>query len=200
MSRTKTFGIGLLLAAGTALVLWSSCSGSHPEPKAGSDPAAATTTAPPGAVPEAAATQGATDPSATARGSAGNGALHDSAAGSPPSTDADAGSAPPDGPGASIVRAVSASDPKDLAFLARIERELGKSPPPEVHALVERRKQGASRDELTRRSRELPDLQLRVLALRWVDDVFGGADAGTSPAVPASGSASPLVKPVRPVR
>ena len=103
--------------------------------------------------------------------------------------------------GSSISRAVAASHPPDLALLGRIERELHKDPPPEVHAMLRRRAEGASRDELVGMARALPDLQLRVLVLRWVDEVRPGANAGArAPTVPAPGSAAPLVKPIEPKR
>lgn len=109
--------------------------------------------------------------------------------------------APTSSAGSSISRAVAASNPSDLALLGRIERELHKDPPPEVHAMLRRRAEGASRDELVGMARALPDLQLRVLVLRWVDEVRPGANAGARPpAVPAPGSAAPLVKPIEPKR
>jgi len=103
--------------------------------------------------------------------------------------------------GSSISRAVAASHPPDLALLGRIERELHRDPPPEVHAMLRRRAEGASRDELVGMARALPDLQLRVLVLRWVDEVRPGANPGArTPTVPAPGSAAPLVKPIEPKR
>lgn len=197
MSRTRTYGVGLLLAAGTAIVLWSSCSGARKGPEHATSEAATEPESAPATTATSAAVNGA---SAMATGGAAGGAPHDSAAGKPPASHADAGSAPPERSGSSIVRAVGTSDPRDLAFLSRIEREPGKDPPPEVHALVERRKRGATREELMRGARELSDLRLRVLALRWVDDVFGTTSAGAAPAAPASGSAPPLVKPLAPKR
>lgn len=102
------------------------------------------------------------------------------------------------GSGSAIVSAVSTTDPDDLGLYSSIERELRREPPAEVRAIVRRRSEGASRDELTRLARELPDLQLRVLVLRWVDRVFGAPKA--APAVPgSSSSARPFVKPIAPV-
>jgi hypothetical protein len=191
MSRTKTFGIGLLLAAGTGLVLWSSCGASQQAPKAGE-------TAPAGPAPAQGTTAPAATPAAPAGAAVEAGTPEGTAPPSATAPQADAG-ADAERPGSSIVRAVGAGDPRDLALLSRIERELGRNPPPEIHALIERRKQGASRDELTRRARDLPDLQLRVLALRWVEELFGASGAA-APAAPAPGSASPLVKPVTKTR
>lgn len=101
--------------------------------------------------------------------------------------------------GSRIARALAASHPADLELLGRIERELQREPPPEVHAMLRRRSEGASRDELLGMARALPDLQLRLLSLRWVDEVRPTRDTGARPpAVPAPGSASPFVKPITP--
>ena len=103
--------------------------------------------------------------------------------------------------GSRISRALASSHPADLELLGRIERELHREPPPEVHALLRRRSEGATRDELLGLARALPDLQLRVLAVRWVDEVRPAADAGArAPAVPAPGTGTPLVKPITPAR
>lgn len=107
--------------------------------------------------------------------------------------------APSSSAGSTINRALHAAHPADLELLGRIERELGRTPPPEVHAMLRRRSQGASREELLGMARALPDLRLRVLSLRWVDDVrpTTGSKA-PAPAVPAPGSGAPLVKPIAP--
>lgn len=114
------------------------------------------------------------------------------------------GEAPPTSTGGSFVaRALAASEPADLELLGRIERELGREPPPEVHTILRRRKEGASRDELAGMARALPDLRLRVLVLRWVNEVHpaaGGTDAGVrAPAVGPASSATPFVKRIEPV-
>lgn len=116
--------------------------------------------------------------------------------------------APPVNSGGSTVsRALAAAQPADLELLGRIERELRREPPPEIHAMLRRRSEGATRDELLGMARALPDLQLRVLGLRWVDEVrpAAGADTGANagsraPTAPAPGSANPFVKRVEPVR
>jgi hypothetical protein len=77
-----------------------------------------------------------------------------------------------------IAETVQAADPRDLELLAAIERDLRRDPPPEIHALIAARKRGATRDELTRDIRTLPDLRLRALALRWLKTVAPAADAG----------------------
>ncbi|HEY3500243.1 MAG TPA: hypothetical protein VGK73_36380 [Polyangiaceae bacterium] len=102
--------------------------------------------------------------------------------------------------GSRISRALASSHPADLELLGRIERELHREPPPQVHALLRRRREGATRDELLGLARALPDLQLRVLAVRWVDEVRPPADAGTlTPAVRVPGTGTPLLKPITPV-
>jgi hypothetical protein len=75
------------------------------------------------------------------------------------------------GGGARIVDAVASSDPRDLALLSRIERELGRTPPPAVHAILRRRREGAPRGELLSLARALPELPLRVHVMRWIDEV-----------------------------
>lgn len=130
-----------------------------------------------------------------------------------PVRDAGAALSPPedarvaDTPGNSVLRALGASQPADRELLGRIERELHREPPAEVHAMLRRRDQGASRDELLDAARALPDLELRVLALRWVDQVRPAAGAssdagapGRSPRAPTASSANPFVKRVEPVR
>ena len=97
------------------------------------------------------------------------------------------------------MHAVATSDPKDLALLSRIERELGQDPPPAVHALIRRRADGAGRSELVAGAQKLEDLRLRVLVLRWVDEVFPPPGGPKAPAVPGASSSGPsVVKPLEP--
>jgi hypothetical protein len=192
--------MGLLVAGGAALVVWSSCSTLKQEPLASprTSELPAVISAAPVRPPGSAAP-------ATAEGEsplAGPGAV------GLDEEEVDESAMPRDEDGrrfgepqpSNIVRVMSASDPKDLALLQRIERELKRDPPIEVHIMIARRKLGATRDELTRLARELSDLKLRGLALRWVANAFAGSGARARPAAPASGSAAPLVKPVTPVR
>lgn len=91
-------------------------------------------------------------------------------------------------------------DPRELRLLASIERELKRNPPPEVHALIAEHRRGADRDALIThvQTQFPPDLALRVLTLRWIDDVHpgtGGA-AATRPKTPALGTGPGWVKPV----
>jgi hypothetical protein len=102
--------------------------------------------------------------------------------------------------GARIAHAL-ASHPADLTLLTRIERELRLEPPREVHELLRRGAEGAGRDELISLVRALPDLRVRVLALRWVDEVRPPPGGAAPPPVPGAGSgAAPLVKPITPAR
>ena len=82
-----------------------------------------------------------------------------------------------------VARAAAGRDEHDLELLSSIERELGRSPPPELGVLIQRRHQGASREELLELIQTtLPaDFPLRALAARWARAVFGGPHAGPSP-------------------
>jgi hypothetical protein len=154
--RRRTLVVGVILLAGAGLVLFC-CGGSE---RRASDATGASPTAsvdaPPAApaVSEAAPLPSAAHPSAPTASSSG---------GATGTTSSSAG--------ARIAQAVSGSDPRDLELLASIERELHRDPPPEVHALVAERKRGATREELARAVQRLPDLELRVLAQRWLDKV-----------------------------
>jgi hypothetical protein len=75
------------------------------------------------------------------------------------------------GGGARIANVVATTDPRDLRLLSRIERELGQTPSPAVHAILRRRRDGAQRSELLALARALPELPLRVLVIRWIDEV-----------------------------
>lgn len=102
-------------------------------------------------------------------------------------------------PGTSaIIGAVAQRDPRDLALLARIERELKRDPPASVHALIRLREGGASRSLLMTRAAELPanDVALRVVVQRWIDEVAPDPARMASPAPNPSGSARPLVRPI----
>jgi hypothetical protein len=190
-SNTKAVGMGLLVAGGAALVVWSSCGTLKQEPLA-----SPRTNEPPAVISAAPATAEGESPLA-GPGAVGLDEEEVDESAMPRNEDGRRfGEQQP----SNIVRVMSASDPKDLALLQRIERELKRDPPIEVHVMIARRKLGATRDELTRLARELPDLKLRGLALRWVANAFSGSGARARPAAPASGSTAPLVKPVTPVR
>lgn len=73
--------------------------------------------------------------------------------------------------GSRIGQAMASVDPRDLALLSRIERELGQAPSSAVHAILRRRREGALRSELLSLARALPELPLRVLVIRWIDEV-----------------------------
>lgn len=196
-------GFGLIgIAVLMASVALARCTGTEPRPAqsaseteppnagdaaTGEPVAEAETHAPPGKSPGAAAE---VDSEATGKPVSSVGAPQDTATGALASATSSAASR--------IARALAASHPADLKLLGSIERELRREPPPEVHAMLRRRAEGAQRDELVRMAQALPDLQLRVLALRWVDEVRPAADAAArAPAVPAPGSATPFVKPIQ---
>jgi hypothetical protein len=88
---------------------------------------------------------------------------------------------------------------EDLALYSRIERELARDVPKEVHALVALKKSGATRQQLASEiQRTIPDLQLRTLLVKWLDDSFGSL-AGPKPPAPgvAVGSGPAHVKPLK---
>ena len=101
---------------------------------------------------------------------------------------------------AAIVAAVGQRDPRDLALLSRIERELKRDPPQSVHALLRLRERGATRAELLSSAAQLPagDLPLRVLVLRWIDEVRPDPSAPqAAPPSPAPhASHRQLIKPI----
>jgi hypothetical protein len=177
--RRRTLALGGIVLSGAALLLF--CCAGHGERSASAPPAGSASTPAPGTTDtQGAPTEAPSDAGATAATLVSPDAAVDVAKRPAPS---DAGAAPsstpPDaGPGSQIARAVQGTDPRDLAFLANIERDLKRDPPPEVHALIAARKRGATRDELTLRIRALPDLGVRVLAFRWLDAVAPAADAG----------------------
>jgi hypothetical protein len=91
---------------------------------------------------------------------------------------------------------------RELPLLASIERELQRTPPPEVHALLAEYRSGAGRAALLEHvRRSFPgDLSLRVVVLRWIDEVR--PDAGQEPIpraqAPGPGTGPPWVAPIRP--
>jgi hypothetical protein len=93
-------------------------------------------------------------------------------------------------------------DSRELPLLATIERELKRAPPPEVHTLLAEYRRGADRAALIEHvQRNFPgDLSLRVVVLRWIDDVR--PDAGQAPVpkarAPAPGTGPTWVTPIRP--
>ena len=195
------FGLVALGALGVALAL-ARCTDGEPRPAAGAPRAEPAEQLP--------AEVSTADPSEDAPVAVGDSVVAPTASADPEPAGAtiDSAAAPVETPststgGSFVSRSLAASQPADLKLLGRIERELGREPPPEVHAMLRRRSEGASRDELQAMARALPDLQLRVLALRWVDEVrpaAGGSDTSRAPAVPTPGSATPFVKRVEPVR
>jgi len=102
---------------------------------------------------------------------------------------------------APIIAAVANRDPRDLALLSRIERELKRDPPAAVHALIRLRAAGATRSQLlSELDRQITqDVALKVLVRGWIDEVAPG-DAPKpkrkSPGPAPSGTHDPLVKPI----
>lgn len=140
--------------------------------------------------------------SAAAASSSGSGrAPHPAGSPAAPSGARPPLSAPSPSSSARVISEVIAQrEPRDLAFLAKLERELKRDPPPEARHLIELRRGGASREQLVAYVREQfpPDLQLRALALRWIDEDRTDA-GGAKPGVPATAGSGPaLVKPISP--
>jgi hypothetical protein len=197
-SKTKAVGMGVLAAGGATLVVWSSCGTLKQEPVASprtSEPPAVISAAP--VRPSGSAAPATADGESPLAGPGAVGLDEEEVDEAAMPRDED-GRRPGEQPPSNIVRVMSAIDPKDRAFVRRIEREFKRDPPIEVDVMIARRKQGATRDELTRLARELPDRELRGLALWWVAIHFAGSGARAKPAAPAS--AAPLVTPVTPVR
>jgi hypothetical protein len=65
------------------------------------------------------------------------------------------------------------SDPRSLALLSTIERDLHRAPPPEVHALVRAHAEGESREQLLARLEQTlaQELSLKLYVRRWIDQV-----------------------------
>lgn len=180
-----------LALAAAALLLWR-CAASTERPAATTD---STANALPSAVISPGEPAGAAPAASLPQPASPVAVEPASPSGATPSTTA---GAPATGASA-IVAAVGRRDPRDLALLARIERELKRDPPESVHALVRLHEAGASRSELLSRVSQLPagDVGLRVLVLRWIDEVAPDPNAPRPPLNPVpSGSHRPLVKPI----
>jgi len=198
LNKARSLPLGALALALPVLLLWR-CAHDAPAP-ASSDAAATPSPAPPASAPPSEPAALAPSAAAAPAPSAAT-ATPTATAPHDPTALASASASPA---GSRIASAVANSDPRDLDLLMRIERELKRDPPASVHELVRLRKAGASRETLLTRAQQLPqnDLPLRVLVLRWVDEVSPapGAAPPTKPAVPASsGSGRPLVRPIQPV-
>jgi len=172
--RRRTVAIGAVVLGGAALLLFC-CTGRGDRPA--DAPANPTDTPPKTETPPATAgssTDAAAPTSALVAPTSSTGASPAPSA----SASASSGEARSVSAGVRIAETVQDADPHDLELLADIERNLKRDPPPEIHALIAARKRGASRDELTRSIRTLPDLRMRVFALRWLDRAMPAADAG----------------------
>jgi hypothetical protein len=200
LNVSRSLPLGALALALPVLLLWR-CAHDASAPASSSDAASATKGAP-ASTSASPAANAAPAQSSTAAAAASNSSTP--AASTAPGAPTAPPSATPTPAGSRIASAVANSDPRDLALLMRIERELKRDPPPAVHELVRQRKAGASREALLASARQLPenDLTLRVLVLRWVDEVSPapGAAPTTKPAVPTSSSSGhSLVRPIQPV-
>ena len=198
--HTGRVAVGVLSLALPVLMLWR-CT-AHPEPPRTTADAATSPDTPPPASPASLAPPAppasvAPPASGTASPAASAGVLPSSS--SPlTSLTAPTPSAPPNA-AAPIIAAVSNRDPRDLALLSRIERELKRDPPPAVHALIRLRASGAPRSQLlSELDRQIPqDVALKVLVRRWIDEVTSGSTLAPKSLGPApSGTHDRLVKPI----
>lgn len=197
--------VGTLSLALPVLLLWRCAARPEPPPAAASAVANASTTPPapplaaaPAPTPQASAkpTSGANDDSALAPSSEATptpSPVASLAAPSPAASSAAAG----------IIAAVAHRDPRDLALLSRIERELKRDPPPAVHALIRMRESGASRAQLLAEADQQlgSDVALRLLVRRWIDETGPGAATPPKTLGPTPGGAQdPLIKAIEPAK
>lgn len=197
--------VGMLSLALPLLLLWRCAAQPAPPPAAA--PAVARVSAVPPAPPLAAAP--VTMPRASPRVPA-SAANDDStlapASGATPSPVAPLAAPSPSASSttaAGIIAAIARRDPRDLALLSRIERELKRDPPPAVHALIRMRESGASRAQLLAEAdKQLgSDLALHVLVRRWIDEAAPGAAAPPKTLGPTQGGGqAPLIKPIQPAK
>lgn len=93
-------------------------------------------------------------------------------------------------------------DARELSLLAGIERELSRDPPAEVHGLLAEYRAGRDHATLVEYvQRNFPeDFALRVLALRWIDDVRPSDRGQRRPGLraPDRGTGRSWVAPIRP--
>jgi hypothetical protein len=189
---------GLLSLALPVLMLWRCAAHSEPSPRTGAD--AATT---PDASPPASLVSAVPAASETASPAASAATHPSSSTPSTPSTPLATPTAPAPSSASSaaapIIAAVANGDPRDLALLSRIERELKRDPPAAVHALIRLRASGATHGQLlSELDRLIPrDLALRVLVRRWLDEVRpDGTPAPKSRGPAPRGTHEPRVKPI----
>jgi hypothetical protein len=197
--------VGMLSLGLPVLLLWRCAA--QPEPP----PAAAAAVARPSATPPTPPLTAApaTTQQATARVPA-SGASEDSAlapaSGATPSPVASLAAPSPSASSstaAGIIAAVARRDPRDLALLSRIERELKRDPPAAVHSLIRMRESGASRAQLLAEAdKQLgSDVALRVIVRRWIEETAPGAAAPPKTLGPTPGGGhDPLIKPIEPTK
>jgi hypothetical protein len=201
MRKSLVFGGAGFVAVAIALLSWR-CGGASEKPprEPGAEDDAVHREASPAHEPDSSSTSAAElAPAAKADPSARGAASSDPVAAPSPSgaNSTDAGSS-----AQSRINAALSRDPKDLELFSRIERELKRTPPPEVIAITDLRARGASRDELLSETRRrlANDFQLRALVVRWIDEVAPASAGATkkTPPVPSVGaSASSHVRPIQ---
>jgi hypothetical protein len=76
-------------------------------------------------------------------------------------------------PTAQAITKANSSDPRSLALLSSIERDLHRAPPPEVHALLNEHARGADRSRLLSLAEQTlaRELTLKLYVRRWIDQV-----------------------------
>jgi len=184
--------LGALSLAVPVLLLWRCAGHSEPPPRAATDETTSTAaSSPPSALSAAPPASGTVSPAASAETLPPSATPVASLTAPPPSS--------PSSAAAPIIAAVANRDPRDLALLSRIERELKRDPPAAVHALIRLRAAGATRSQLlSELERQIPqDLALKVLVRRWIDEVAPGDTPKPKSLGPApSGTHDPLIKPI----
>jgi hypothetical protein len=197
--------VGMFSVALPVLLLWRCAAQPAPPPAAATAVAGASALPPP--PPLDAATAATPQPAAplAARGASDASAPAPAPAAAPPPAPSLAAPSPSASSttAAGVIAAVAHRDPRDLALLSRIERELKRDPPPAVHALIRMREAGASRSQLLAEAdKQLgTDVALRVLVRRWIDEAApGGAAAPPKTLGPQGGSQDPMIKPIQPAK
>lgn len=96
-----------------------------------------------------------------------------------------------------VARMMRATDEHDRTLLADIERETGRTPSEPVRQLVQRRRAGASREQLTQQVTALAgDVRERAAARRWLRAVFPADATPVSSPSPGTGGGERRLSPV----
>lgn len=199
-SMRSVVKVALALSLGAALLIGRAACTSAPPAQA---PVAVGAASPVGAEPERAQGDGAEPPDPEQSASRPDAGRTGPRAKPSDAQDAPLGGAPgktASASGSGVAGLLSRSDPRALALLSSVERELHRDPPAQVHELIARYRGGAGRDQLRAYVREdFPDdLPLRVLGLRWIDSAFPDpARPETEPKPPATGSPPRWIEPIQ---